>query len=105
MLYPRESSTKKSLTYACKLCPHTSPATTNLIYRNTLKQKASDVLSNVNPNMVDDPSMTRTTLRCRECGERDAVAFQSVQSGHDSLPLIVICAGCGHKWVKGSDGE
>jgi len=100
MLYPREDSATKKLTYACKLCTHTEPADTNLIYRNILKKGAADVLSNVNSNMIDDPSMSRTAnMACEECGNMEAVFFQSVMAGHDSLPLILICTACQHKWV------
>lgn len=100
MLYPREDSASKKLKYACKLCAHTEATSHNLIYRNRLRQGASDVLSNVNPNMIDDPTMSRSNkIECKECGGKDAVFFQSVMGGHDSLPLILICVQCGNKWV------
>mmetsp|Transcript_16765 Transcript_16765/g.33450 ORF Transcript_16765/g.33450 Transcript_16765/m.33450 type:complete len:140 (+) Transcript_16765:70-489(+) len=101
MLYPKEDKKTKQLMYACKLCTYSEKATTNLIFRNQLKQEASDILSNISPALIDDPTLSRSNeANCSECGHNTAVFFQSTATGQQSLPLVFICCACGHKWVS-----
>ncbi len=102
MLYTKSTAgPAPTLNYACKLCTYSEVAPTNLIYRNRLKKEAGDVLANVPPGTVDDPTLSRSTAQtCSRCGHREAVFFQSTVTDQNSLPLVFVCAGCGHKWVS-----
>ena len=101
MLYPKEDRKNKKLMYACKLCDYKEDVTSNLIYRNQLKQEASDILGTVSSGLVDDPTLSRSNeANCEECGHNTAVFFQSTATGQNSLPLVFICCACGHKWVS-----
>lgn len=103
MLYPKEDRRTKTLKYACGLCRYNEETHTSMVYQNILKQEVGNVLHKVLSAVSDDPSLPRTlNENCESCGNNEAVFFQSDTSDvrNDSLALIFVCCGCGHKWVK-----
>ena len=91
----------KTLQYACRLCTYNEESTdSTLIYRNVIKKEAKNVLHTVPSAIVDDPTLPRSQkAACENCGHNEAVFFQSDTGQSDSLALIFVCCGCGHKWV------
>jgi DNA-directed RNA polymerase II subunit RPB9 len=102
MLYPKESKKRIKLLYACKLCKYSEEASNNLIFANKLKKEVKNVLQTVQSTLVDDPTLPRShNVPCGNCGNEEAVFFQSDTSDarSDSLALIFVCCNCGNKWV------
>ena len=102
MLYPQEDRRLKQLMYACRLCRHTEEAPGQpLIYRNEKKKEVKNILHTVPSAISDDPTLARTQkANCENCGNQEAVFFQSSIAQSDSLALIFVCCNCDHKWVN-----
>eukprot|EP00594_Rhizosolenia_setigera_P009517 CAMPEP_0178970076 /NCGR_PEP_ID=MMETSP0789-20121207/19285_1 /TAXON_ID=3005 /ORGANISM="Rhizosolenia setigera, Strain CCMP 1694" /LENGTH=179 /DNA_ID=CAMNT_0020656429 /DNA_START=29 /DNA_END=568 /DNA_ORIENTATION=+ len=105
MLYPKEDKRTRKLRYVCarKGCGYSEETFTTMVYQNILKQEVGNVLYKVPSAVADDPTLPRTQNEsCANCGHNEAVFFQSDTSDAqaDSLALIFVCCGCGHKWVK-----
>lgn len=102
MLYPQEDKRAKILLYACRLCRYTEEAAGQpLIYRNEKKKEVKNILHTVPSAISDDPTLARTQkANCENCGNQEAVFFQSSIAQSDSLALIFVCCNCDHKWVN-----
>ena len=102
MLYPKEDKRAKQLLYACRLCRYTEEAVGQpLVYRNEKKKEVKNILHTVPSAISDDPTLARTQkANCENCGNQEAVFFQSSIAQSDSLALIFVCCNCDHKWVN-----
>lgn len=102
MLYPQEDKRAKQLLYACRLCRYTEEAPgCPLVYRNEKKKEVKNILHTVPSAISDDPTLARTQkANCENCGNQEAVFFQSSIAQSDSLALIFVCCNCDHKWVN-----
>lgn len=102
MLYPQEDKREKKLLYACRLCRYTEVAVgSSLVYRNEKKKEVKNILHTVPSAISDDPTLARTNkANCDNCGNQEAVFFQSSIAQSDSLALIFVCCNCDKKWVN-----
>jgi DNA-directed RNA polymerase II subunit RPB9 len=102
MLYPQEDKRARQLMYACRLCRYTEESGGQpLVYRNEKKKEVKNILHTVPSAISDDPTLARTQkANCENCGNQEAVFFQSAIAQSDSLALIFVCCNCDHKWVN-----
>ncbi|VDM39264.1 unnamed protein product [Toxocara canis] len=87
LLYPKEHVEKKLLMYACRACGYVESADDLFVYISKVTREV-DELSQINADVVDDPTIPTTTEHsCPACGNKDAVFFKD---SHDWLMCVTL---------------
>uniref|UniRef100_A0A0G4HA18 TFIIS-type domain-containing protein n=1 Tax=Chromera velia CCMP2878 TaxID=1169474 RepID=A0A0G4HA18_9ALVE len=101
LLYPRESRAEKQLRYECKSCGMDRPAAPddvgeNTVFRRVIMATAEQDHSVINPEIVEDPTLPRSTnFTCKHCRHRQAVFFQmQTTRSEDAMKLLFVCTNC-----------
>jgi DNA-directed RNA polymerase II subunit RPB9 len=88
--------------YSCRVCSHAQPSDLACIYVNKIVHDI-DELKLINPDVVADPTLPRTTEnRCPRCGHKEAVFFQAeTRRAEEEMKLYYVCTSisCRHRWT------
>ena len=103
MLYPKEDKQLKRLMYSCRNCDYRQIAENSCIYVNNITHEV-DQLTNVNPDVIGDPTLPRSDEKCcPQCHHRKVVYFQSDSfKSEDEMKLYYVCCNseCAHRWTE-----
>merc|ERR1712012_942115 len=104
MLYPKEDKENKQLMYACRNCDYKEIAENSCIYVNKIMHGGVNELTNINPDVIGDPTLPRSTDHpCPICQCKESVFFQSdSSSAEDEMKLYYVCTNvdCTHRWTE-----
>lgn len=104
MLYPKEDRVAKKLMYVCRRCDYEEEAKTPVVFKRELVKSARDELAKIPSDVIDDPSLTRSTdIVCPECDHVGGVMMQGKPLPTDEkIKLIFVCLNrdCCHKWQE-----
>ena len=112
LLYPQEDreyfrrERKRRLLYVCRVCGHRQVAEDLSIpvHRHVVPHAANEKTA-VRVDVQLDPTLPRTQqVRCQQCGNREAVYFQSpVGRNDEALVLVFTCTVCGNRWLSSDE--
>ncbi|KAL7267555.1 DNA-directed RNA polymerase II core subunit rpb9 [Rhizina undulata] len=95
MLYPHEDRVNNVLMYRCRTCQATEPASNYCVFRNVLANNTGET-AGVTTDVGTDPTLPKSNKVCPQCGESEAVFFQSQQRRQDTkMRLFHVCCSCG----------
>ncbi|EMC99142.1 hypothetical protein BAUCODRAFT_31455 [Baudoinia panamericana UAMH 10762] len=99
MLYPAEDKISHELMFSCRMCAYSEKAETTCVFRNALRDEIAETPGNYK-EVAEDPTLPHTEdEQCAQCGERDAVFFQSQQRTRETgMALFFVCVNCNHCW-------
>ncbi|KAK1919235.1 hypothetical protein P3342_008959 [Pyrenophora teres f. teres] len=96
LLFPREDKSENKLLFACRTCSFTEEAPSSCVMRHEIASTVG-ATAGVTAEVAQDPTLPRIQKQCTECGENEAVFFQSQQrTAETGMALYFVCAGCGH---------
>ncbi|KAL6705166.1 DNA-directed RNA polymerase II core subunit rpb9 [Coniothyrium glycines] len=96
LLFPREDKAENKLLFACRTCAFTEEAPSSCVMRHEIASTVG-ATAGVTAEVAQDPTLPRIEKHCTECGENQAVFFQSQQRTKDTnMALYYVCCGCGH---------
>ncbi|KAJ3404767.1 DNA-directed RNA polymerase II core subunit rpb9 [Chytriomyces hyalinus] len=109
MLYPKEDSDSKMLTYACRHCSKSYgiDAEHHCVHRNQIKANPiAQTLARV--DLSSDPTYPRLQKECPQCGFDEAVFFLSKAKATDTtMQLYFACCSnvCGYRWTVPTEAQ
>ncbi|KAH7065878.1 hypothetical protein BKA63DRAFT_427216 [Paraphoma chrysanthemicola] len=96
LLFPREDKSENKLLFACRTCSFTEEAPSSCVMRHDISSTVG-ATAGVTAEVAQDPTLPRIQKQCTECGENEAVYFQSQQrTMATNMALYYVCCGCGH---------
>ena len=101
ILQPTEDRKSRSLTFACRSCPHSEPALADdagdsIVHQRDVRLKSKESLV-VTAEVIHDPTLSRTLqYDCHACSAHEAVFWQIPEGlQEDAMALVFVCVGCG----------
>ncbi|KAJ0970532.1 hypothetical protein J5N97_018491 [Dioscorea zingiberensis] len=101
VLHRKEDLQKRVLLYACINCNYQEEAEDHCVYRIKINHILGQDSKGEQEDVVAKTTLPITkNVTCSLCNHSEAVFFQDVAKGEDSLSLFFICCNpsCGHKW-------
>ncbi|KAH3904193.1 hypothetical protein HBI56_175900 [Parastagonospora nodorum] len=96
LLFPREDKSENKLLFACRTCSFTEEAPSSCVMRHDISSTVG-ATAGVTAEVAQDPTLPRIQKQCMECGENEAVYFQSQQrTASTGMALYYVCCGCGN---------
>lgn len=106
MLHPTADKDQKKLKFVCNFCKHTELVEENTEELNTVQTneiKLSQFRKKIDPNIVHDPTYSRTkAIMCPECGNEEAIHFHDFSQESSGMLLVFVCCNesCGYSWEE-----
>ena len=106
LMTPQEAKDKMQLIFKCKSCnseeeSRSTQGNQDVIYRNNLKASVETKLETINPDVIHDPTLPRTTkIQCPRCQASEAVFFQADSGKDNKIKLVLVCTTCKNKWMS-----